>query len=266
MQHTPETVLVIEDDRECRDAVTDVLRHDGYRVVAVEDGLAALRFLEANPPPALVLLDMQMPAMDGWRFLEERRGRPAVAAIPTVILTGEREVPIDPTVAGRLHKPLDIDDLLAMVQSVVVSAPRPIASELPASSTPDRSVAAVLTGLRVLVVDDDPLLVRALAMLLVAAGAEPQIATSVPEAWQCFERSVPDAIVSDLRIAGDDGHSLIRLVRAHAPTRKLLAIALTGHVLPEDRERAIAAGFDCFVTKPVEIDQLTALLARLVTM
>jgi CheY-like chemotaxis protein len=256
----PDTILVIEDDPECREAVVFVLELEGYRVVAVEHGLAGLHYLDAHDPPALILLDLMLPVMDGWRFVSEQRARPALAAIPVVLMSGERDLAKQATrlgVAGSIEKPLAIDALAATVRKFATPASRPAP---PLASSPHRvpALARTLDGLRVLLVDDDALVVEALTILLAAAGAETAAASSAEGAWTHLTHNVPDVLVSDVVLA----EGLIRRIRAHPPTRALHAIALTQRVLPGDRERTLAAGFDRCLTKPIDIDELRALLAE----
>lgn len=136
---------------------------------------------------------------------------------------------------------------------------------LPDASPRPAPTAAELRGVRgarVLLVDNDRDMLEALAILLGAAGAEIQMASSSAAAWEAMQRAVPDVVVSDLLMDGGDGIELIRRVRADPTTREVCAVALTARAFPEDRERALAAGFDVHVAKPVDIDELVAILAR----
>jgi CheY-like chemotaxis protein len=111
------TLLVVEDNDVCREGLAVVLRRAGYRVIPATNGEEALRLLGDGAPPDLILLDMLMPVLDGWRFLEwlQRRGhRP-----PVIVVTGagvlSREWAEAHGCAGFLRKPVETDDLLAVV-------------------------------------------------------------------------------------------------------------------------------------------------------
>ena len=125
-----------------------------------------------------------------------------------------------------------------------------------------------LAGARVLVVDDEKDTLEIVSMLIRSHGAETAAAASVPEAMEQLIQFRPDAVVSDLAMPGEDGHVFIRKVRALPADRggAVPALALSAHVYGEDRERALAAGFNAFLPKPVGpralIDCLRALLAR----
>ncbi len=108
-------ILLIEDDRDLADAIVEVLRTEGYRVIHAADGVAALGILAEGEPPQVILLDLMMPNMNGWEFREAQLHDPRLAKIPVVVLsaTGERARPID--AARVLRKPVTIEDLLRAV-------------------------------------------------------------------------------------------------------------------------------------------------------
>ena len=83
-------VLVVEDDPAARDATRRLLEKLGLTVAEASNGLEGLRWLDANNAPALILLDLMMPVMDGFEFLEELQRRPALADVPVVVLTAKQ--------------------------------------------------------------------------------------------------------------------------------------------------------------------------------
>ena len=122
-----------------------------------------------------------------------------------------------------------------------------------------------LDGLRVLVVDDEPDARRLLAIVLEQCGAEVTTAGSVPDALVAFGKSRPDVIVSDIGMPEEDGYSFIRQIRALPDNRggRIPAAALTAYASAEDRKRALLAGFQLHVPKPVEPTELIAVVATL---
>jgi signal transduction histidine kinase/CheY-like chemotaxis protein len=126
-------------------------------------------------------------------------------------------------------------------------------------------VAAVLDGVEVLVVDDDRGSLDMLVVVLTGAGAAVRTAASAAEARELLRRRMPDVVVSDLAMPGEDGHSLIEsLRRLEAGRGKWTpAVALTAYVRAEDRARALAAGFNTFVQKPVDPGELLSVIATL---
>jgi PAS domain S-box-containing protein len=122
-----------------------------------------------------------------------------------------------------------------------------------------------LADLDVLVVDDDADTLEALRQLLEQAGARVSVAASTAEAFAVVRRAPPDVLLSDIGMPGEDGLSLIRRVRRLDPASggSVPAAALTAYTQEEDRQRALQAGFQVFLAKPVDPANLTAAVARL---
>jgi DNA-binding response OmpR family regulator len=108
-------VLVIDDDPDIRDAVTEVLSFEGHEVFGAAEGESGLvRCRQVRPD--LVLLDLMMPGMNGWDFLRALRREEAIADTPVVVVSALGRV-ADLPVAGFLPKPFGLDALVALVRS-----------------------------------------------------------------------------------------------------------------------------------------------------
>ena len=129
----PHHILVVDDDRDLRDSVTEALEDMGYSVAAANDGAQGLAYLRGVQLPDLILLDLQMPNMDGVRFREEQLKSAEIADIPVAVMTadpdGKKKV-ASLNIAGFLRKPLQIPSLLELIQRVLEP------SGLPSRSTP----------------------------------------------------------------------------------------------------------------------------------
>jgi signal transduction histidine kinase/ActR/RegA family two-component response regulator len=123
-----------------------------------------------------------------------------------------------------------------------------------------------LDDVKVLLVDDDPDTLQILSVMLAESKAGVQTAASVSEALEILEWYQPDVLVSDLAMPGEDGYSLIGKIRAFTGGKltQVPAVALTSYVRVEDRTRALSAGFNVFVPKPVEPEDLITAIANLV--
>ncbi len=113
-------ILVVEDDEAIREALALVLRREGYTVHEAANGQQALDRMQVGPRPGLVLLDLMMPQVDGWTFLETKRHDEALAAVPVVVLTALGD-PAPETVltlgaVGYLRKPVSMEALLAEIR------------------------------------------------------------------------------------------------------------------------------------------------------
>ena len=115
------TVMVVEDHGATRDGVAAILRDNGYGVVAMENGRQALDRLSSGSPPDLILLDMLLPVLDGWRLLELLKESPH-GNVPVIITTGTiltREWAASKGCAGFLKKPIDPSEMVAEIGRVL---------------------------------------------------------------------------------------------------------------------------------------------------
>jgi CheY-like chemotaxis protein/two-component sensor histidine kinase len=125
-------------------------------------------------------------------------------------------------------------------------------------------VSTRIDGVRVLVTDDDMNARELLAAILENAGAEVRAAASAEDALMILQTWTPEVVLSDIEMPGEDGYGLIE--KAHRLTTgqvRLVAIALTAHARPEDRVRALEAGFQWHLAKPIEPSELLSVIATL---
>jgi len=118
---TRATILLAEDNSDTRDAIAQVLVVEGYTVVTAVHGRQALEHLQGGLRPALILLDLMMPVMDGWEFRRMQLSEPALAAIPVVLISAHDEVArAGDTLraAGVVRKPVDIEEMLRTIEAL----------------------------------------------------------------------------------------------------------------------------------------------------
>jgi len=114
-------VLIVDDDCALLEALADLLAREGYDPVLAIDGREALEYLRAHDPPCAILLDLVMPGMAGWAFREAQRRDAALAAIPTVIVTGTAHGQISPSgvrSGAVFPKPFEVSSLLATLRRI----------------------------------------------------------------------------------------------------------------------------------------------------
>ena len=114
-------VLIVEDDEDVRESLADVLSARGYHTLTAANGNEALCMIrERGLKPAVVLLDLMMPVMDGYEFLETQAEDPGLAEIPVVLVTAQRPARKlgFSAVRGVIEKPLDLRSLLSTVRDV----------------------------------------------------------------------------------------------------------------------------------------------------
>jgi len=113
----PSPILVVEDDPALREMLTMVLEEEGYTIIQAANGQEALEQVQFVTP-ALILLDLMMPVMDGWQFLEFIREKAELQKLPVLLLSANREVALtaeQSQVKAYLPKPFDLDRLIADV-------------------------------------------------------------------------------------------------------------------------------------------------------
>jgi CheY-like chemotaxis protein len=119
-------VLIVEDDLDIRDALSQILEEEGYAVATAGNGLEALDLLRQGPPPRIILLDLMMPVMNGWQFRAEQRSDPALSAIPVVVISADNNVQEKARSIGVkdcFRKPIEISGLLATLARYIPTEP-----------------------------------------------------------------------------------------------------------------------------------------------
>jgi signal transduction histidine kinase/CheY-like chemotaxis protein len=136
----------------------------------------------------------------------------------------------------------------------------PLIQDAPATLVESRSHGAAAQ--KVLIVDDNHDAADSLALLLQVEGHETQCSYSGAAAIDAFDSFAPTAVLLDIGLPGIDGYEVARQIRTKPGGARVKIIALTGYGQPEDRERALRAGFDEHIVKPVSADAMAAALAR----
>ena len=109
-------VMVIEDDHDTRVSLRSFLEEEGFEVWTATHGRSAISMLRsATELPGMIILDLRMPLMDGWAFAEVIKCDPALAKLPVVVITADRNSP-PPNVIEVLAKPIKVDRLLQLVE------------------------------------------------------------------------------------------------------------------------------------------------------
>jgi CheY-like chemotaxis protein len=112
-------ILLVEDQPELRESLSELLQEEGYRVRTAQDGAEALRLLRSGPVPDLILLDLVMPRMSGWDFAVAKDIDCRLAPIPLILLSGagalrHQEQPL--AADAVLEKPFEVDQLFSLLR------------------------------------------------------------------------------------------------------------------------------------------------------
>jgi CheY-like chemotaxis protein len=115
----PGGILVVDDDTAIRETLRAILEDEGYRVSVAANGREALEVLETIETPALCIVDLVMPLMNGWELCTELSLRPALAAVPVLLVSANSHVDVPPAGLETVHvmqKPISFDRLLEYVE------------------------------------------------------------------------------------------------------------------------------------------------------
>jgi signal transduction histidine kinase/CheY-like chemotaxis protein len=256
--------LIVDDNPANRRILTDVLARWRMEPHAVDGGASALAALEAasreGRPFSLVLLDANMPGMDGFAVAEAVRTRPSVAGATIMMLTssgefGDQSRCRDLGIAAYLVKPIrngELRQAIARALAGQAAAPDPApASTRPAASAPVRPV-------RVLLAEDNPVNQRVAVELLTARGHHVTLVGNGRAAVEAVEQEQFDVVLMDIQMPEMGGLEATEAIRVREASTggHVRIVAMTAHALMGDRERCLAAGMDDYLAKPVDRQQL----------
>jgi two-component system, sensor histidine kinase and response regulator len=263
------SVLVVDDNPINRRILREQLTRWNMNPTEVDSGRAALEALSvsarAGQPFPLVLLDANMPDMDGFAVTEEIRRRPELAGTTLVMLTssgqfGDVAKRRDAGIGAYLSKPVKGADLLEAIIGALkrshpsAVAPRPSAIVL---ATPIRS-------LRVLLAEDNVINQQVAVGLLTKRGHHVTVTSNGREALAAIERNTFDVVLMDIQMpemGGFEATAAIRF-RERQTGGHLKIIAMTAHAMSGDRERCLVAGMDGYIPKPIERNTLFAVVEQ----
>ncbi len=261
-------VLVIDDVPTERQALVDMARAFGWRTESCESGEAMLAWIEqrlsaGQPLPDAMLVDWQLPGMNGLQSLAALAERHGLLRMPAALMVSasDRE-----RVAREDHlrladdiltKPVNASVLFNAVNQGVVARHGHSRRVLDAQRQTAPASARRLAGTRVLVVDDSEINQEIAQHMLQREGAHVFLASNGREALALL-RDGPhfDVVLMDVQMPEMDGLQATRELRADEALCHLPVVALTAGALAEERRRALDAGMDHFLTKPIDPDQL----------
>ena len=249
---TPATVLVVDDDEQTCALLVGILEPRGYRVETVASGAAALEAVKRRVPD-VILTDLLMPEVSGFELVELLAGNPATHDVPVIVLTA---MDLTPAQRARLAS-----HVFATARKGDLSSAEVLAAVARAVGRARRL--AVPVGPTVLVVDDHDLNRELARAILERRGYRVVEAEGGAEGVELARRERPALVLLDLAMPVMDGYATLSALRAAPETRDIPVMALTALAMRGDEQRARAAGFDDYVTKPIEQEVLVAAVRRL---
>ncbi|MBI4606640.1 MAG: response regulator [Planctomycetes bacterium] len=266
--------LVVDDNATNRRILRHQLGGWGVDVAEAENGPAALRALEESRRegklPDLVVLDMQMPGMDGFELARRIKGAAGLSGMPLVMLTslglrGDAAEARSCELSGYLTKPVRPSRLRECLRAVLGQAAAEPAGTAPA---PLVTVHTLNEGERratprILVAEDNPENQKLAVLSLQKLGYRVDVAANGLEALDALARIPYALVLMDCQMPDMNGLEAAAEIRKRQGTAKHTPIiALTAHAILGDREKCIAAGMDEYLSKPVTREQLKQMVEK----
>jgi signal transduction histidine kinase/DNA-binding response OmpR family regulator len=260
-------VLVVDDSASARDILQNLVSGLGYRVAtaaSAEEGFAELK----RAPYDLVLLDWNMPEIDGFeaaRWIRQDASLPSAPKIILVTAYGDEELArrtADEKLDGYLAKPVTPSTLFDAVMRAFGGQPtHPPVQGLGANGqAPEEQ--ANLRGAKVLLVEDNDFNQQVATELLGMMGVDVTLAANGLEALEQVRNHPYNAVLMDLQMPLMDGYEATRRLRMDPAFNSLPILAMTAHAMVQERERCMALGMNDYITKPINPKTLAAVLAK----
>ena len=263
-------VLVVDDNTANRQILLRLLCNWHAQPLAVESGTKAITILSEAQTSGrkfpLILLDAQMPSMDGFALAECIKRNPQWESSTIMMLTsagqrGDAKRCREIGVAAYLTKPVRREELLDAILTALGTAP--IKESRPALVT-RHSLRENRNHLRILLAEDNAINQLLATRLLERRGHSVTVAGNGREALMALEQGSFDLVLMDVQMPEMDGFEATAAIREKEKHfgNHLPVIAMTAHAMKGDRERCLAAGMDDYITKPIRAEELAELLAH----
>lgn len=262
-------ILAVDDSATAREIMDSQLSGLNLNYKIVSSGELAIAHLEQhNPsrPVDIVLMDWQMPGMDGIDTVGAIRASKKISNQPKIIMvTAYGREAIDSVfepleISSSLSKPVTASTMLEAISAAAGGAG--VASHRCDETQGDESVEEALAGAKVLLVEDNEMNQELAAELLQNVGVEVAVADNGQAALELVKTEAFDAVLMDCQMPVMDGYTATQEIRKLPELTHLPIIALTANVMAEDLEQVKACGMNDHIGKPINVSQMYSTLAR----
>jgi len=267
-------LLVVDDNATARDILVTMAQSFGFRVRGENDGASAIAALESaaaeGDPYQMVFMDWRMPGMDGVETARALRTDESLGRPPTVIMVtaySREEVmraATDVELGGCLTKPVSAS---TMLDTIMRAGGHEVASDSRSASRHEEETQAAhkLRGAHVLLVEDNEINQDLALELLASAGVRAEVAGNGEQALQMLGAHRYDGVLMDVQMPVMDGYTATREIRTREALADLPVIAMTANAMTGDREKAISAGMNDHIAKPINVREMYTTMARWIT-
>jgi CheY-like chemotaxis protein len=252
-------VLSVDDQEANRTIVARQLQAQGMQVESAASGKEALAYLRDRERFDVIVLDMQMPEMDGVELAAKIRELTNCKATPLVMLTsmGRHEIRSD-LFAGLLTKPVKAWQLIDVLSKVLGKR----VAQTPVHRKGIEKDMAKRHPLRILLAEDNVVNQKVALKILDRMGYRADVASNGSEAVEAVERQTYDVVLMDVQMPEMDGVEATARIREQRGENRPRIIALTANALEGDKEKYLGVGMDDYLSKPIKIEELARALAR----
>jgi PAS domain S-box-containing protein len=261
-------ILIVDDNATNRSILALQTQAWGMLPYAYASGQEVLAQVQAGMPFDMVILDMQMPDMDGLTLSEQILRSRDAQTLPLVMLTslGQREIDTRGIeFAAFLHKPIKPSQLYNVLISLFAEQEQAESILMPAEAT-SRQFDGELGQrwpLRILLAEDNTVNQKLAVRLLERMGYRADIAANGLEVLEALQRQHYDIILMDVQMPEMDGLEACRIIgKEWPPEQRPRIVAMTANAMQGDREECLAAGMDDYLTKPIQVKALQEVLER----
>ncbi|HAG85431.1 MAG TPA: hybrid sensor histidine kinase/response regulator, partial [Cyanobacteria bacterium UBA12227] len=259
-------LLIVEDDETQRQSIIELIGNGDVVTTAVGTGAEALEVLGEVQFDCIVL-DLGLPDMTGFELIEQIKENPNFSKLPIIVYTGKELTRAEETELKRIAETIIVKDVrsperllnetalfLHRVQANLPQTKRQMLEKLYQTDP-------VLTGKKVLIVDDDVRNIFALTSMLERHQMQVEYSENGRDGLEKLQNT-PDihVVLMDIMMPEMDGYETMRRIRSQEQFATLPIIALTAKAMKGDREKCIEAGASDYITKPVDLEQLLSLL------
>ncbi|MBF0589083.1 MAG: response regulator, partial [Magnetococcales bacterium] len=266
------SVLLVDDRASVRQALADMMAFFGFKPQKASSGGEAIEALrkaaDLQKPFPLVIMDVEMPDLDGLAVVQRVGEQLTEAQMPKIVLlpvvNRESDLHYHGVALGVdafITKPVNCAELF----DVAVTQLGGEASQRAGSKSDEVDPAKVVQrigGARLLLVEDNTINQQVAREILEGVGMVVEVANNGLEATQRVHSVHYDAVLMDIQMPVMDGYAATGKIRSHAEFKNLPILAMTAHAMTGDRERCIDAGMNDYVTKPIDREQLFEALMR----
>lgn len=258
-------IVVIDDDVNVLKRMDQILTSHNYNCECFNDPEIALAKLQDKKPPALIILDLMMPKMDGFQLLTELRKNKKFSSVPIIILTSKRllqeeiEFLKEKTSEIFTKESFQEQTFLNTLDSILEKIKKAkISVEVPKAEIEKSLEKPTLPPLNVLLVEDNPLNQKFMTHILKRLGFSFDIAIDGRDAIEKIQKNKYDLILMDIQMPVMDGLEATRYIRNELKMKDIPIIALTAHAMKGDKEKCIGAGCTGYITKPIDQQKLVS--------